>query len=92
MRALGWRAGLRLAIAETGGVLTVHPEPHSHYQVTSQGYLRLPAPLRHRCGLAAGDRVLLAADPDQSRLAIYPPAALDNALAPCSNPARGESA
>ncbi|HEV2780215.1 MAG TPA: AbrB/MazE/SpoVT family DNA-binding domain-containing protein [Actinophytocola sp.] len=81
MRALGWYAGLRLAIEETGGVLTVRADPTGAYQVTGQRHLRLPAPLRHRCGLAAGDRVLLAADPDRSRLAIYPPAALDNALA-----------
>ena len=81
MRALGWRAGLRLTINETGGVLTVRTDPHGDYQVTGQGYLRLPAALRHRCALAAGDRVLLAADPDRSRLAVYPPAALDHALA-----------
>lgn len=92
MRALGWHVGLRLAMAGTGGVLTVRPDPHGAYQVTGQGYLRLPAPLRHRCGLAAGDRVLLAADPDRSRLAIYPPAALDHALAQPADPAGGEPA
>ena len=73
MRALGRHAGLRLAIDETGGVLTVHTDPRGDYQVTGQGHLRLPAPLRHRCGLLAGDRVLLAADPDRSRLAVYRP-------------------
>ena len=80
LRALGWSAGLRLAISETGGVLTVHTDPAGDHQVTNQGHLRIPAPLRHRCALAPGDRVLLAADPDHSRLAIYPPAALDHAL------------
>jgi bifunctional DNA-binding transcriptional regulator/antitoxin component of YhaV-PrlF toxin-antitoxin module len=81
LRALGWSAGQRLTIAETGGMLTVHTDPAGDHQVTNQGHLRIPAPLRHRCGLTAGDRVLLAADPDESRLTIYPPAALDNALA-----------
>ena len=80
LRALGWPAGQRLTIAETSGILTVHTDPAGHYQVTSQGHLRIPAPLRHRCGLTGGDRVLLAADPDRSRLAIYPPTALDHAL------------
>ncbi|MGH4011628.1 MAG: AbrB/MazE/SpoVT family DNA-binding domain-containing protein [Pseudonocardiaceae bacterium] len=80
MRALGWSAGLRLDIHEMAGVLTVFTDPEGIYQVTSQGNLRLPAPLRHRCGLVAGDRVLLAADPDLSRLAVYPPAALDSLL------------
>jgi bifunctional DNA-binding transcriptional regulator/antitoxin component of YhaV-PrlF toxin-antitoxin module len=71
-----------LAIDETDGVLTVYIDLAGDYQVTGQGHLRLPAPLRHRCGLGAGDRVLLAADPDRSQLAVYPPAALDNALVP----------
>jgi hypothetical protein len=77
MRALGWSAGLRLDIREAAGVLTVFADSEGVYQVTSQGQLRLPAALRRRCGLNAGDRVLLAADPQRSRLAVYPPAALD---------------
>ena len=89
MRALGWSAGLRLDIHETAGVLTVAIDPDGGYQVTNQGHLRLPAPLRHRCGLKAGDRVLLAADPDRSRMAIYPPAALDPLLPQRSTEATG---
>ena len=81
LRALGWSAGQRLVIGEIGGVLTVHADPMGAYQVTGQGHLRLPAPLRHRYGLAAADRVLLAADPTRSQLTVYPPAALDSALA-----------
>ena len=80
MRALGWSAGLRLDIHETGGILTVLRDLEGVYQITTQGHLRLPAPLRHRCGLQTGDRVLLAADPDRSQLAVYPPAALDTLL------------
>ena len=80
------RAGLaRRAPADhprTAGTLTVTPDPAGDHQVTGRGFLRLPAALRHRCGLTPGDRVVLAADPDRSRLAIYTPAALDAALAP----------
>jgi hypothetical protein len=75
--ALGWFAGLCLDMHEAAGVLTVFTDSEGVYRVTSQGHLRLPAPLRHRCGLNAGDRVLLVADPQRSRLAVYPPAALD---------------
>ncbi|MEV6986522.1 hypothetical protein AB0M95_35425 [Sphaerisporangium sp. NPDC051017] len=74
---MGWPAGLRLAITESGGILAVLPDPDGSFQVTNQGHVRVPVPLRHRCALAAGDRVLLAADPLRSRLSIYPPAALD---------------
>jgi hypothetical protein len=55
MRTLGWSAGLCLDIRETAGVLTVLTDPTGVYQVTGQGHLRLPAALRHRCGLRAGD-------------------------------------
>ncbi|ROS32146.1 hypothetical protein [Amycolatopsis thermoflava] len=41
----------------------------------------LPATLRHRCRLGPGDRVLLAADPEQDLLIVHPPAALDDLLA-----------
>jgi len=81
LRTLGWPAGHRLDIRESNGTLTVVPDPAGGGHVTGQGHLRIPAALRHRCGLATGDRVLLAADPNQSRLAIFPPAALDKALA-----------
>lgn len=70
LRALGWRAGHRLNIHEAAGTLTVVPDSAGDHQVTGQGHLRL----------ITGDRVLLAADPDRARLAIYPPAALDRAL------------
>ncbi len=82
LRALGWCAGHRLDIREAAGTLTVVPDPAGSHHVTAQGHLRIPASLRHRCGLTTGDRVLLAADPDRSHLAIYPPAALDKALDP----------
>lgn len=81
MRALGWSAGLRLDIGENSGLLVIRPHDHGECHVTTQGHLRVPAPLRHRCGLHTGDRVLLAADPHQNRLVLYPPAALDAFIA-----------
>ncbi|MFF3855759.1 hypothetical protein [Micromonospora sp. NPDC002575] len=35
--------------------------------MTKEGRLRLPAVVRQWCGLAAGDRVFLAAEPEPSR-------------------------
>jgi hypothetical protein len=81
LQAFGWSIGHRLTIREVAGTLVVAPDPDGHLKITGQGHLRIPAALRHRCGLATGDRVLLAADPTRSHLAIYPPAALDGALA-----------
>jgi hypothetical protein len=61
MQALGWSAGLGLDISETNGRLVICPREHGAFPVTDQGHLRIPAALRHRCGLEPGDRVLLAA-------------------------------
>ena len=81
MLALGWSAGLRLDISEIRGLLVIRSQQHGEFHVTGQGHLRVPAPLRHRCGLEPGDRVLLAADPRQGHVVIYPPAALDALIA-----------
>jgi bifunctional DNA-binding transcriptional regulator/antitoxin component of YhaV-PrlF toxin-antitoxin module len=78
--ALGWPVGHRLTIRGAAATLTVTADPAGQIQVIRRGHLRIPAALRHRYGLATGDRVLLAADPTRSHLTIYPRAALDNAL------------
>jgi hypothetical protein len=93
MLALGWSAGLCLNITETRGLLVIRSQGHGEFHVTSQGHLRVPAPLRHRCSLEPGDRVLLAADPRQGQLVVYPPAALDALIArQAADSLEGESA
>lgn len=77
LRALGWDTSTRLDIREQGGLLLVTATGQGVFSLTRQGHLRLPAPARRWCGLGAGDRVLLAADPDQGRLVVHPPTALD---------------
>ena len=81
MTALGWVPGTRLDIRESGGLLLIRSDVHGVFSVTKQGHLRLPAPVRHRCGLIPGDRVLLAANPQRDLLIVHPPAALDDLLA-----------
>jgi hypothetical protein len=93
MQTLGWFAGLHLTITETRGLLVIRSQEHGEFHVTGQGHLRVPAPLRHRCGLEPGDRVLLAADPRQGQLVIYSPAALDALIArQAADPLEGDSA
>ena len=79
--ALGWVAGTPLAISVTHGTLVIGTDLCGVFGMTSQGHLRLPAPVRHRCGLAAGDRVLLAAYPVRNMLLVHPPAVLDQLVA-----------
>jgi hypothetical protein len=81
LRALGWSPELRLDIGEADGVLVIHADPAGVFRMTRQGHLRLPARVRSWCGLVAGDRVLLAADPAQGRLVVHPPVVVDAMIA-----------
>ncbi|MDX2972167.1 hypothetical protein [Kribbella solani] len=83
MRQLDWPPGLPLAFSHADGRLTVTPDTSpgaGRLRVTTQGHLRIPAPLRHLCALVAGDRVLLAADTARSLVTVFPPATLDRLL------------
>src|SRR5262245_8940612 len=79
--ALGWAPGTRLSIREHGGLLLVTADRRGVFGTTGQGHLTLPATVRHWCGLVAGDRVLLAADPARGLLVVHPPAAVDAMIA-----------
>ncbi|MGO1053265.1 AbrB/MazE/SpoVT family DNA-binding domain-containing protein [Crossiella sp. CA198] len=51
--------------------------PHT---LNRQGRLRLPASVRHQCGLTAGDRLLVVALPGQDFLVVYTPVAVGSIL------------
>jgi len=90
--ALGWRPGDRLALAADAGVVIARRDPGGMVTMPSRPYLVIPAALRRRCGLRAGDRVLLAVFPAQDALAAYSFAVVDQALrahAPVPVPAEG---
>jgi hypothetical protein len=77
LRALRWCPGTRLDIREAGRLVLVTASRDGVFRVTRQGYLHLPAAVRRWCGLGTADRVLLAAEPGDGLLVVYPPAALD---------------
>jgi hypothetical protein len=78
--ALGWRGGDRLTVTAEAGVMIARRDPSGMVTVPSRPYVVIPAPLRRRCGLRAGDHVLLAASPGQDTLAAYSFAVVDRAL------------
>jgi hypothetical protein len=78
--ALGWRPGDRLALAADAGVVIARRDQSGMVTVPSRPYIVIPAALRHRCGLRAGDHVLLAAVPGEDLLAAYTFAVVDQAL------------
>ena len=78
--ALGWREGDRLTLTASPGVVTARREAGGMLTVPARACLAIPAVLRRRCGLRAGERVLLAAVPGQEILAAYSFAVVDQAL------------
>jgi hypothetical protein len=77
LSVLGWLPGTRVELREDRGLVMVTAADDGPVRVTDQGYLRLPVSLRRFCGLTAGDRVLLVADPSDELLLLYPPSVLD---------------
>ena len=78
--ALGWQPGDRLTLTAAAGVVTARRDPDGLITMPAKPYVMIPAVLRRRCGLRAGDRVLLAVLPAQDTLAAYSFAVVDQAL------------
>jgi len=78
--ALGWCEGDRLTLTASPGVVVARRDPGGMVTVPVRACLAVPAVLRRRCGLRAGDRVLLTAVPGQDLLAVYSFAVVDQAL------------
>lgn len=78
--ALAWRCGDRLTLTADAGMVIAHRDPGGLVVLLGRARLMIPAPLRRRCGLRAGDPVLLAAFPGQDTLAAYSFAVVDQAL------------
>jgi len=78
--ALGWREGDRLTLTAEPGVVTARRDPRGMVTVPARACIAIPAVLRRRCGLRAGDRILLAGLPGQEILAAYSFAVVDQAL------------
>lgn len=75
--ALRWQPGLAVAVRTVQDALVVMPRSGSPHTLDRQGFLRLPASVRHLIRLKAGDRLLLAACQSRSFLLAYPPAAVE---------------
>jgi hypothetical protein len=78
--ALGWAGGDLLTLTARAGVVTARRDPGGMVTLSGRAYITIPAALRHRCGLEAGDQVLLAALPGEDALAVYCLAVVDQAI------------
>ncbi|QIS09735.1 AbrB/MazE/SpoVT family DNA-binding domain-containing protein [Nocardia arthritidis] len=78
---LGWVPGTHLDIGcEKHGLLVASPAVDGVAVVTGDEFFRIPFRLRRRVSLFIGDRVLLIGRRSRNRLAIHPPAAMDELL------------
>ena len=80
LTALGWRSGDRLTLTAGAGVMIARRDPGGILTVPDRPCIVIPAAARSRCGLRAGDRVLLAALPAQDTLTAYSFTVVDQAL------------
>jgi hypothetical protein len=79
--ALGWCGGDRLHITLVAGSVVVHRHPNGVFTMpTRPDVVVLPAPVRKRSGLRAGEQVLVAADPNLDVLVVHPLSALDSMI------------
>jgi hypothetical protein len=78
--ALGWAGGDLLTFTADAGMVTARRDPGGMVTLPARAYITIPAALRRRCGLKAGNQVLLAALPDQDSLAAYSLAVVDQAI------------
>jgi hypothetical protein len=78
--ALGWSGGDRLTFTADAGAVTARRDPGGMVTLPASTYLTIPAALRRRCGLEAGNQVLLAAFPGEDALAAYCLAVVDQAI------------
>jgi hypothetical protein len=81
VRVLGWMPGTRLDVREQAGIVVARAAADGAYCIDDRGHLRVPLAVRRWCRLAAGDRVLLAADRATGVLMAHPLAVLDRLLA-----------
>jgi hypothetical protein len=71
-QALGWQFRDRLTLSCISGVVLARRDPAGMLALGQKPYITIPAALRTRCGLRAGDRELLAAALNEDLLTVYP--------------------
>ncbi|MTD59087.1 hypothetical protein GKO32_34650 [Amycolatopsis sp. RM579] len=80
VKLLGWAPGDRLTMAVIETSVVIRRREDGAFHMTTSPYVALPAPVRARCHLTAGCRVLLVPDPQQDALIVHPSTAVARML------------
>jgi hypothetical protein len=89
LHALAWTEHTHLSARLDARRILIRPSGDAGATLARRGRLLLPLGLRRGCRIQTGDRVLLAAEPADGILTVYPPAVLDELLHLASGPLAG---
>lgn len=78
VQALGWSPSEPIQFGTWHGAVACNRSSTGSSALTKRAHISIPSTLRRWCGIASGDRVLLAAAPTLDVLVIYTMAALDH--------------
>lgn len=88
VRLLNWHPDQPVALVVKDSAVVGFDDPRGAYRIGPRGHLRLPAAIRHQCGIAPGQKLLVAVSTERRIVIAYPTAALDQALSPLHASAR----
>jgi len=80
IRAMKWQPQQPLTISITQGIVVVVAQSDGAECVTRQRHLRLSARVRHLCRITSGDRLLVAAAPENHFIIVYSMPLLESIL------------
>jgi len=80
VRLLDWKPDQPVALVVKGRAAVGLANSRSTCRIGPRGHLRLPATVRHQCGVAAGQKLLVAVSVEHRIVIVYPVAAIDRAL------------
>ncbi len=80
VKLLNWASSDRVSLTVDNQVIVAVVDPIGDSQIGPRGHLRIPATVRHRCGIKPGERVLVAASAEHRAVLVYPLALVHHAL------------
>jgi hypothetical protein len=81
IRNVHWAPGQRLSLDASSDTITAYAVPAGDHAITRDGFLLLPAAVRHRCDIGYRDQVFVAAYPNDQRLVVWTLSAVDHMVA-----------
>lgn len=82
VRLLNWHPDQPIALVVKDSAVVGFDDPRGAHHIGPRGHLRLPATIRHQCGIITGQQLLVAVSVEHRIVITYPIAAIDRVLSP----------